>query len=433
MNKKSTLDWEKIRNQVEAFDFMAPNETIEETIISNFDSNRRAYITPRFVVKVSGLELKSVDYSRSLTLKNEHQTLEKLHGLFVVPVAKKFIQAKDFQCLVLNRFDGIELGAATINAFKRVLVLWKVFYGLVRISFRGISHNDICPRNILISNTGEIKIIDFDQSSNHSVGIAFLNSIFGLEIQGAKSHFSFMRLLKKSLKYLLPQKVIKVYRAMVGKNYREDVIEQLPMLPNGASEELKKVYSAWKIAQQSDASSPGFNYAYFSYVYDGIRFPGERSWQVRWEKLQSLSDYSGKRILELGCNMGLLGAYLIKEKEAESVLGIDNDPKIIEAAKLLDSVFDVRVERQVVDLNSPENWEDALEDFKPDIVFVLNVLNWVNDPMRLLTFLGRFSEVIFEGHDIREVESKRFEAVGFNDIKYVGLSERNRPIFIFRK
>jgi hypothetical protein len=32
-------------------------------------------------------------------------------------------------------------------------------------------------------------------------------------------------------------------------------------------------------------------------------------------------------------------------------------------------------------------------------VFALNLLNWVEDKTRLLAVLGRFEELIFEGHD----------------------------------
>jgi hypothetical protein len=66
-------------------------------------------------------------------------------------------------------------------------------------------------------------------------------------------------------------------------------------------------------------------------------------------------------------------------------------------------------------------------------VFALSVLNWVQDKQRLLDFLGRFEEVIFEGHDSFDVESRQLGSVGFKQIDIVGVSERGRKIIHCRK
>ncbi|MCD6440480.1 MAG: hypothetical protein J7L86_01655, partial [Candidatus Marinimicrobia bacterium] len=79
------------------------------------------------------------------------------------------------------------------------------------------------------------------------------------------------------------------------------------------------------------------------------------------------------------------------------------------------------------------NWESKLEAFSPDIVFALNVLNWVEDKNRLINFLGRFNKLIFEGHDSYQIERTRLQKVGFKNFNLIVMSERKRPLFICEK
>jgi hypothetical protein len=57
----------------------------------------------------------------------------------------------------------------------------------------------------------------------------------------------------------------------------------------------------------------------------------------------------------------------------------------------------------------------------------------VQDKARFLAFLGRFDEVIFEGHDSSRIERARLREAGFPEIELVDTSERGRPILRARK
>jgi len=81
-----------------------------------------------------------------------------------------------------------------------------------------------------------------------------------------------------------------------------------------------------------------------------------------------------------------------------------------------------------INFDSAKDWESDILSYNIDIVFALNILNWVNDKDRFLKFLSNFPEIIFEGHDTAEAERKRFEQIGFNKIEEIGYSERERII-----
>ncbi len=208
---------------------------------------------------------------------------------------------------------------------------------------------------------------------------------------------------------------------------------QLPTVSKRADPKIHALLDAWKLAQISDANAPGQCVCYYSLELEGYHFPGERPWAERWNMLKGVTAYQSKRILELGCNLGLLSCYLLKECGASAALAVDHDAMILEAANHVSKAFGVSPVFEQQDFDRPEDWEATLAEFQPDIVFALSVLNWVKDKKRFLTFLGKFGEIIFEGHDSFKIESQRFKDLGFDQIRLVGFSERGRPTIHCKK
>jgi hypothetical protein len=66
-------------------------------------------------------------------------------------------------------------------------------------------------------------------------------------------------------------------------------------------------------------------------------------------------------------------------------------------------------------------------------VVALSVRHWVQDKARFMAFLGRFDEVIYEGHDSSRTERRRLLQAGFTEIELVDTSERGRPLLRARK
>ncbi len=138
-------------------------------------------------------------------------------------------------------------------------------------------------------------------------------------------------------------------------------------------------------------------------------------------------------MLELGCNLGLLSTFLLKDAGAAAALAVDRNPAILEAAAMAAAAYGVRPEFRELDLDGAGDWESALAAFRPDVVFALSLCRWVQDQPRLLAFLGRFDELIYEGHDSARTERRRLRAAGFDQIVLVDTSERGRPILHCRR
>lgn len=238
----------------------------------------------------------------------------------------------------------------------------------------------------------------------------------------------FKNLAKSTLPPSLMQVVRRVQRYLYGYGWRKP--PRLPPLPAGASAELALAHRAWELAASSPANQAGL--CYYSLDFAGFPLPGERPWEARWQHLQATLPWRGARVLELGCNLGLLSTYALLAG-AEAACGVDGDALLVESNRLVQQAFRVSYRTLHCNFDDARPWEDELAAFRPTVVTALSLLHWVEMKERFLRFLGRFDTVLYEGHDSDASERRRLEQAGFPDVTMVGRSEVNRAVFVARK
>lgn len=418
-------DWDKILSMLNI-------TNAHLMFISPYEDGRRVYYHENKIIKImidtGGTNSKA---QRRQDLEGEFTILADCINISGIPKPISLKKIDAAQILELTYFQGIDFLTylAKRQHLPVKLLFWDLPILLLRLSARSISHNDLRMENILISEDNNLHLIDFDQASKTTISDALLRN-FGLLKRGLVN-ISFLTLIKSLIKIKLGHKNVNRMKRILGKKVILSLA--IPAVPENASTKLRQLHYAWRIAKDSNASSPGIPVAYYALTVDGIHFPGERPWEVRWSTLRTITDFKGKRTLELGCNMGLLSCFLLSEEQVEAALAVDIDVGILNAARHVASAYGVNPTFLQVDLDRDITWEEELRSFSPDIVFALNVLNWIKDKARLLHFLGDFKELIFEGHDSFELERQRLKAVGFNDFKIISLTERQRPLIFCRK
>jgi len=239
-------------------------------------------------------------------------------------------------------------------------------------------------------------------------------------------------LVKQTAKSVMPASLLRfgrrLQRFFYGYGWR--MPPPLAPLPPQASPELARAHRAWQVAAGAEANQ--VHICYYSMEFEGFHLPGERPWEPRWRLLQRSVSVEGARILELGCNLGLLSTFALRDGAA-AALGVDIDATLLEANRLLQQAFRVSYPTRHLDFDDAAAWEDELAAFGPTIVTALSVFHWVRDSQRFLRFLSRFNVLLFEGHDSDAVELARLKEGGFNDVTLVGRSERNRSVFLARR
>lgn len=401
---------------------------------SDFDPFRRTYVVDGQVLKIVLHDYEISGHLRRNTPQDEYSILERLHSVRVVPKPLGLEQAHEMSVLRMEHCGGRSLEEVEISRWRAVKALGRLTGGLFAISLRGIAHNDLKPDNILVDDAS-VTLLDFDQASTGSIGMA-LASNFAPRSRGDVGRFGSLPAIALFLairtmpRLAAPHKKVRAaLRSTRNALRRKESLHSI--WPNAEalnSERLRDLAVAWRMGAASSASSPGTTIAYYSLEFDGVRFPGERNWEQRWSYLRDATRYSGKRVLELGCNLGLLSTWVLHSAGADAVLGVDHNPDIVAAARRVAAVYDVVPRFAVIDFDRDDGWEDELAAFDPDIVTALNVDHWLQNPERFLSFIGRFSEVIFEGHGSAADEYRKLSRLGFKDIRLIATSERGRPV-----
>jgi serine/threonine protein kinase len=397
-----------------------------------FETLRRIYFTEDKVYKIEFPEY-MIPGRRVQDLAGEHKIYNRCKECDGTVRAYELVERDRYVALVLEKYPGRPLSVSTLNWMDIFAMVAKLARVSIILAKRGVAHNDLNPSNILVNDSGSIALIDFDQATVSKPLYAVIRSFTGISLGENKVHASIFHLLRKKAMSIMPTPLVILINRIRGKHTIHDAHHQLPDITDDTNECAALLIKAWELAQRSNASSPGKKMAYYSLMQCGYHFPGERPWEERWNTLRSLSDYTGKRVLELGCNMGLLSCFLLKFEGATEAMAVDHDDEILASAALISKAMDVNLNIEQINFDSHADWESKLDSFSPDIVFALNVLNWVKGKKRFLEFLGRFNTLIYEGHDSFETERKRLEGVGYKTFKLIGVSERNRPLIVCEK
>ena len=336
-----------------------PNvENIKFISESDEDPSRKTFLLNDIIIKSRKLEDDRSAYLRHNDLKDEYEILKFSSAVKGIPKTFHYNKNELYELLFLSYLPGAQLRNLQLSFIQTVKVTLQVLKILIRLSRKGICHNDVTPQNVLLTGKNNASLVDFDQAVRTTIVKAFAGNILGIRSEESKVSYGLNTIFKDYLRKHFPNFLYSLKRLIGRKPEFEK--HELPEIKDDADPKLKKLLDAWRLAQKSNASAPALPLAYYAIDFEGYHFPGERPWNERWNRFSNVTAYEGKTILELGCNMGLLSIYLLKEAGAANSIGVDHDKKILESAKLISEVFEVNPVFRQINFNSAKDWESEL-------------------------------------------------------------------------
>lgn len=257
-------------------------------------------------------------------------------------------------------------------------ILADVRAGAEFLNSHGIAHRDLNPRNILIDEDGTAMIFDFDWIQP------------GLDPEIARL-CDFEPLDERVRQYAVPV----MASGLATRGYHR-VVTYVRNLRLDASRAT---------------SNPDTPYQ----KIDGV---GERDCEPRWNALRP--DVKGKRVVDLGCNLGYFASRSLDE-DAADVLAVDRDKAILAAA--------VKIHPNLEGKTLHLNLEEEMPEGEFDVAFCLSLWQHLGASKRsLLDYLKTIPVVYWEDVNLSKGE---LEHMGF-EVERIGFSDLGRNLFVLR-
>ena len=388
--------------------------------VSNYSGDVRIYRLDERVLKVRRLTPGAVS-NRQNTLEDELRLLRILDdrggSQWGVPKAVHYIYEPGWEAVEMTAVEPPLLRDPVVfpakETIREKLLVMKAVWSL---NWIGLSHGDVTASNVGKNKEGRVVVIDFDQAICAHPLRCFLRDFLGIPYKAKAAQFTVLDRLGRLGPVALLTRGLRAIRRLLGskttdERERAGNIRERAQCRDDAS--LLLLAECWQEASLSGANSPGFGVAYYSLDVAGLHFPGERPWSLRWDVISRAVSFRGKRVVELGCNMGLLSIHA-RLSGAEAVVGADYNQRVLNAAMKAADVFGAEVTFRKIDFDNDDDWEEALG--AGDLVTALSLTYWLHDKERLWRYLASFSEVIFEGHEATEDTEQRFRLKGFSAV-----------------
>lgn len=402
--------------------------------VSHQSGDIRVYACGEGVAKVRRLTPASV-FNRPNSLEGEFLMLRWLRSRDGapdwVPKALRYRREGDWEMMMMEGIDAPANRDPVVEGRREKWgEVWAVARQVWRLNRLGVSHGDLVASNAGRTHAGRVVVLDFDQALPGWWGKCVWRDFFGGSFSYRASLFSLRdRLMETRELGWIGRGLGRLRRVLKGRMLVAGVTDVMGAVERcliAGDEKLEVMARAWEAARGAGANSPGAKLAYYSWDAGGIHFPGERPWALRWEMIRRAVEFKGKRVVELGCNLGWLSVSA-RRAGAVEVTGADINPKVLEAAQLLASALDTEARFVRADFDADPDWETLLGE--GEVVTALSLTYWLKDKARLWRYLARFEEVVFEGHEPEGETQANFAQAGFGVVRVIGVSERNRPVF----
>lgn len=272
-----------------------------------------------------------------------------------------------------------------------IRVLFKLSALVAELNRCGIQHRDLRAENVLVTKSGEVRLLDFDQARLSDDADDFGNEwALGSVCAG--------------------------FGGLLGQlDWRPQYLRIAGSLG-----------FAWILGRFSSANSPGRHSCYYDWHWGGYKLIGERPWHLRWDLLRTVftQRLAPGRFLELGSNLGLLSIHA--SLNGWRSLGLEHNALAVAAADHIAAALGVSAEFQRADLADPAAFSNPEGAY--DLVAALSVLHWIPDRTAVEAFLRKQPRLLYEGHRSMIAEDGYLRGLGFSSVELLGYSERLRPI-----
>jgi SAM-dependent methyltransferase/predicted Ser/Thr protein kinase len=400
--------------------------------ILRWGTNHRVYRNNKRAIKVEWKEGVSAD--KKLRLEYEYEILKSIEGKASTLNPNYKCIDGDWHVIEMDFLDGESLEDLILQGKASKVSIYTLFKKIFLISCAGVFYKQFRARHIFQSANGDIGFVDFGHSVFTSPLIALyknisLVSINNWSIKAGRFMSIVIEILRNKKNIAANMEKLRNQKALTS--YSRKSLRPKSALPEGlntnpgdriAAKHISKLEGSLVKAIQENKKAALDT---FQYQLCGYGMTGYRDWGCVWDFIRRNIDFSGKRILDLGCGIGAVAAFSRLER-SKNVLSIDNDKHLLSAAKNYSLAFGVSDNTYQYFDWIKENVESELH-YEADIVTALSFRLEEIQEDNLIEFLTQYPEIIWQIKNIKIVEN-RLRDKGYKYFKVLTRSQSNRYI-----
>ena len=207
-------------------------------------------------------------------------------------------------------------------------------------------------------------------------------------------------------------------------------------------EKLNQLLNTITVVKSSNKPYCGMNdsIGYHSIELDGVYYRGQRDCVQRLEYCKKICDFTGKQVLDIGCNIG--GMLFPLSNIIAKGYGIDYDVKAIKAANAIKEYKNV-CNLSFLEFDLDEQPLDIMfNQFEHvDVVFLYSICMWIKKWKELIDVISLNSKILFietNGSENQQREQIDYCKMKYNDVSLIydkSLDDRgqhNRKLYVCR-
>lgn len=229
-------------------------------------------------LKIISFELSSKEQFRDMFIK-EARVVSKLNHTNIAQIYSIGC-SNDILYYAMEFIDGQTLrdmmkSQGTLNLLKGIFILSSVCKGLEVVYHHGVVHRDIKPANIMITKTGDVKIVDFGVAHNKDSKSVNKNRIVGTPLYMSPEQIVGLTLDHRSDMYSLGASFYHAFSGAPpfgGANVSEMLDQHMNQSPVPLEDKNTKIPSALsKIIEKMMAKDPTHRYQTFKQIADELQ------------------------------------------------------------------------------------------------------------------------------------------------------------------
>lgn len=374
--------------------------------------------TPEHRVFRSGSRVMKVEWATAasedprLNLEYEFSLLEKLEGRALTLNPSYEVIDGEWHLLGIDWIEGEDLDTLIQEGQARKVFILQILGKLFRVSLAGVIYNQLRARHIIPRATGELVFIDFGGSSR-------ANPLAALWQNFAILSYTSNTWKPSRLSGLL-------YEILRNRNSKSEIVSGDPQSRESTSLQRWQFNARRvdKARSENLANDPGDPVAakYFSKMesclceaiqieprvcddiyllyFANYLYYGRQDWGFKWDHIARRIDFAGKRVIDLGCGMGSIGAFTRLAGGAHTI-SLDSLPMLLDAAR--NFALALGIDDNAYQSLDWVNLASGSEDLpKADIISALS-MRLADLPLeRVIDILAQYPEILWQTSCLEE-------------------------------